>query len=154
MDAPEVRRELVRQFRLSDSAQIERGGVIFKDDLTGNYFVEYSPASYPPTQCRFDIQRYNQPGYTQVAIWHTHPAKNTVLTNCPDRPPGSRTGEGPSKGPDFKAQAAVNPLPAYVMDRDDIYRITNNPSTGFWSAFKDAQRVMKNPWKACANWVT
>jgi len=154
MDSPDVRRRLTEEFKLSDSLQLERGGVIFRNDSTGAYDVVYSSGPYTPTQCRFDIKLFTKPGFTQVGIWHTHPAKNTVLTNCPTRPPGSRTGAGRSSPWDFAAQKQVDPLPAYVMDRDDIYRIRNKPQTGFWSIFGSSQAVRREPWKRCLGWAS
>jgi hypothetical protein len=66
---------------------------------------------------------------------------------------GSRTGAGPSAD-DFKAQRQLNPLPEYVMDRDDIYRIKNAPSRPWWYFWADPQQVMKKSWKSCPNGIS
>ena len=89
-----------------------------------------------------------------MGSWHTHPAKDVVLTNCPTAFPGRKAQVGPSKPDDFNAQKQVDPLPAYMMDKDDVYRIMNKPATGFWSVFSDPQTVKKESWKSCRNWLT
>lgn len=151
MDSPVVRRQLRDQFRVSDSTQLERGGGIYRDE-SGGYYVDYRSGPIAPTQCQFFVATITQAGYTLVGIWHTHPAKNTVLTNCPTRPPGSRTGVGPSR-PDFDAQRKFNPLPAYIIDRDEIWRIQNAPSRPWWYFWTNPQAVSKKAWRTCPNWA-
>lgn len=144
----EVRAAFVYQFALSDTTQLERGGGIYRDDVSGGYLVDYKAGSgYTPTQCRFPVQTAIQPGYTLVAIWHTHPiAATKVFTNCPNYPPGSTAAKGPSDE-DYAAQKAKQ-VPEYIMDPTDVYRIVNNAGRSDW-----LNKTTSMPWKSCPNWA-
>ena len=151
MDAPEVRQSLLSEFTQSAATQIERGGLIYRDNVSGRYTVHYSSGPLAPSQCRFGIQLLGpQEGYTLVGIWHTHPiAANKVFSNCPEYSPGSRAQKGPSQ-PDYDSQKTAG-VPAYIMDSTDIYRIQNNPGRRFWHSPTTLRSL---PWKSCPDWAS
>lgn len=151
MDDPGIRKFLKAQLDTSLGEHLERGGVIYRLDATGNYIIMYSPGAAPPrSECRFTTA-FPPPveGYTLVGIWHTHPAGGgQTFSNCPDYAPGAKAKKGPSRPWDYDAQAAKH-VPEYIIDPDDIFRIRDNPGRKFWQS-----TLRTEPWKSCPGWIS
>jgi hypothetical protein len=154
MNDPMVRLQLKDWLNISDSLNLERGGLIMQDTLLMDYSLQYSPGNLATiSQCRFDIQLLSQAGYKVVGLWHTHPIDGgKKFTNCAKALPNWVAAWGPS-GEDFEAEAdAGGVLPMYIIDHNDVYRI-KNASRSNKSAWNTPATTAKMSWKTCAGWT-
>jgi len=102
-DNDQVRTALRNAYNLAVSESKERGGWIYRDSETGQYYVWDSGDLTGRSSCHYDTPNPapEMPGFPTavgIAPWHVHPipAGQAIPGDCPLYEPGARAGAGPS----------------------------------------------------------
>ena len=146
-----IRQRLLEELALSRSGTYsERGGEIWYNPTTSEYYVRVIPNLKYPNSCQYQKDMANAPpvpaGFTVklAVIWHTHPdmINKQPSSNCPKGGPGKLTGPGPSPG-DWWA-ATSESLEGIMIDANlDLWQ-HNVPPDQYYNAF-DLETTTK--WK-------